>query len=233
MKKTPPSASPFCNPYGLTAHQRPSGLQGFRIPASLGILFCVAGLVVSPAKVFAQVPQNVFPVMEDGSQESSYAPDAPARRRTPTPTPSPTPTSTRTPRPSPTPTATRTPRPSATPTATSTPTATATFTPTPTATATATATVAPTPTPTPTATAVARALHGVIDLISGGDDVTGTEVGWTSNAAGLRFRGKWSDTEPEDGTLDLSRLDEFIDASLAHPAKLTGLSFRSGDEYPQ
>ena len=78
-----------------------------------------------------------------------------------------------------------------------------------------------------------RALHGVIDLINGGDDVTGDEGGWTSNAAGLRFRGKWSETEPEDGTLDLSRLDEFIDASLAHPAKLTGLSFRSGDEYPQ
>jgi hypothetical protein len=76
-------------------------------------------------------------------------------------------------------------------------------------------------------------LHGVIDLINSGDDVTGNEVGWTSNAAGLRFRGKWSETEPQDGTLDLSRLDEFIDASLAHPAKLTGLSFRSGDEYPQ
>lgn len=76
-------------------------------------------------------------------------------------------------------------------------------------------------------------MHGVIDLITGGDDVTGDEVGWTSNAAGLRFRGKWSETEPEDGTLDLSRLDQFIDASLAHPAKLTGLSFRSGDEYPQ
>jgi len=73
----------------------------------------------------------------------------------------------------------------------------------------------------------------VIDLINGGDDVTGNEVGWTSNAAGLRFRGKWDDTEPQDGTFDLSRLDKFIDASLAHPAKLTGLSFRSGDEYPQ
>jgi len=59
----------------------------------------------------------------------------------------------------------------------------------------------------------------VIDLINGGDDVTGNEVGWTSNAKGLRFRGKWSGTEPQDGTLDLSRLDEFIDASLAHPAK--------------
>jgi hypothetical protein len=75
-------------------------------------------------------------------------------------------------------------------------------------------------------------LHGVIDLITSGDDVTGNEVGWTSNAAGLRFRGKWSETEPQDGTLDLSRLDAFIDASFAHPAKLTGLSFRSGDEYP-
>ena len=90
-----------------------------------------------------------------------------------------------------------------------------------------------TPTPTPTATPILRALHGVIDLINFGDDVTGNEVGWTSNSAGLRFRGRWSDTEPQDGTLDLSRLDAFIDASLAHPGKLTGLSFRSGDEYPQ
>src|SRR6202040_2673141 len=121
-------------------------------------------------------------------------------------------------RPSPTPTATRTPRLSPTPTATRTPTATAT------------ATAAPTATATPTATAVARALHGVIDLITDGDDVTGNEVAWTSNAKGLRFRGKWSGTEPQDGVIDFTRLDTFIDASKAHPEKLTGLSFRSGDE---
>jgi len=82
-------------------------------------------------------------------------------------------------------------------------------------------------------TAVARALNGVIDLITNGDDVTGNEVAWTSNAKGLRFRGKWSGTEPQDGVIDFTRLDTFIDASKAHPEKLTGLSFRSGDEYPR
>ena len=76
-------------------------------------------------------------------------------------------------------------------------------------------------------------MHGVIDLITDGDDVTGNEVAWTSNAKGLRFRGKWSGTEPQDGVIDFTRLDTFIDASKAHPEKLTGLSFRSGDEYPQ
>src|SRR6266446_1394920 len=211
MKKQSASALPFFNPRVLAASRKQSGARPFRMPALFGALLCAAGLLVIPGKTFSQVPQGVLPVIENGRQESSYAPDAPARRRTPTPTPSPTPTATRT--------------PTATATATFTPTPTATFTPTPTATATATA--------TPTATAIPRALHGVIDLINGGDDVTGNEVGWTSNAAGLRFRGKWSGTEPQDGTLDLSRLDEFIDASLAHPAKLTGLSFRSGDEYPQ
>lgn len=76
-------------------------------------------------------------------------------------------------------------------------------------------------------------MHGVIDLISNGDDVTGDEAAWRSNAKGLRFRGKWSGTEPQDGVIDFTRLDTFIDASKAHPEKLTGLSFRSGDEYPQ
>src|SRR5262249_46520896 len=77
-----------------------------------------------------------------------------------------------------------------------------------------------------------RALHGMIDLINGGGDGTGKDIGWTSNAAGLRLRRKWEATEPQDGTVDLSRRNEFIDASLAHPAKLTDLSLRSGDEYP-
>src|SRR5262249_28520223 len=177
MKKKSASALAFFNPCALTAHQKQSGTRSFRMPASLGILLCAAGLLAVPGKTFSQVPQGVFSVTETGRQESSDAPDAPAKRRTPTPTPSPTPTSTRTPRPTPTPTATRTPPPPPTATetsprpATAPATATATFTPTPTATATATATAAPTATPTPTATAVARALHGVIDLISSGDEV--------------------------------------------------------------
>jgi hypothetical protein len=170
MKKKSASPSAFFNQRVLTAPQKQSGTRPFRMPASLGILLCAAGLLVVPGKTLSQMPQGVFPVTQTGRQSWSHTSDPPTRPGSPTPRPTPTQT---------------------------------------------------------------RALHGVIDLINGGDDVTGNEVGWTSNAAGLRFRGKWAGTEPQDGTLDLSRLDEFIDASLAHPAKLTGLSFRSGDEYPQ
>ncbi len=211
MKKKFAAKLGFFNPRLLTAHQKQSGTRPFRMPASLGILLCAAGLLAIPGKIFSQVPQRIFSVTETGRQSSSHASDALTRRRSSTPSPNRTPT--------PTPTATFTPGPAATATAT------ATLTPTPAPTATATA--------TPTATAVPRALHGVIDLINDGDNVTGNEVGWTSNAKGLRFRGKWGETEPQDGVLDLSRLDAFIDLSLAHPDKLTGLSFRSGDEYPQ
>src|ERR1043166_5275422 len=80
MKKKSAAASPFCNPYVLAAHQKQSGVRGFRIPASPGILFCVAALVASPANAFGQVPQKVFPVIENGRQESSYAPRSEERR---------------------------------------------------------------------------------------------------------------------------------------------------------
>jgi hypothetical protein len=218
MKRKSAQVLAFLNRCVLRAHQKQFSRRYCKVPALLGIVLCTAGLLAVPQRISAQGPQSVFAVAKVARQNLSYEPESPTRR---SPTPSPTPTATRTPRPSPTPTATRTPRPSPTPTATRTPTATAT------------ATFTPTPTATPTATAVARALHGVIDLINDGDDVTGDEVAWRSNAKGLRFRGKWSGTEPQEGVIDFTRLDTFIDASKAHPEKLTGLSFRSGDEYPQ
>src|SRR5437762_2017293 len=161
MKRKSAQVLEFLNPCVLSAHQKQFPRRPCKVPALLGILLCTAGLLAVPERIFAQVPERVFAVAEVARQDLSYGPESPTRR---SPTPSPTPTATRTPRPSPTPTSTRTP--TATATATFTPTPTATFTPTPTATATATATAAPTATATPTATAVARALHGVIDLIT-------------------------------------------------------------------
>jgi hypothetical protein len=83
-------------------------------PVLLGMVLCVVALLAFPEKAFPQVPQRVVSVTETGGQKSSYAPDAPPKRRTPTPTPT------------------------STPTPTATATATATFTPTPTPIATAT-----------------------------------------------------------------------------------------------
>lgn len=105
-------------------------------------------------------------------------------------------------------------------------------TPSPTATSTPTATPTATPTPSPSSTP-ARPLHGVIELIAGGDQVTGLESGWTrASIAGERFRGDWKSAEPNDTKPDFANLDKFIAASKAHPGKLTGLSFRGGDSYP-
>src|SRR5215470_2663078 len=99
MKKKSPSALAFFNSRVLTAHRKQSGARPFRLPALLGLLICAAGLLVIPGKAFSQLPQGIFSVSETATQESSYAPDAPAKKRTPTPTPTPTPTATRTPTP--------------------------------------------------------------------------------------------------------------------------------------
>src|SRR5438128_1805558 len=152
MKKKSASTLSFFDSRVLTAHQKQSTTRPFRMPGSLGVLLCAAGLLAIPGKTFSQVPRGAFSVTDTERQMSSYAPDAPAKRhKTPTPTPTPTSTFTPTATATATPTATFTPRPTATATAT----ATATFTPTPAPTATATATFTPTPTATATATTTA------------------------------------------------------------------------------
>jgi hypothetical protein len=105
----------------------------------------------------------------------------------------------------------------------------------PTPTATPTPTIGPSdrsPTPTASPLSTPRALHGVIELVPGGDRVTGNEPGWTSNCTGERFRGDWASAEPVEGAPDFSLLDKFIDAAKAHPDKLTGISYRAGDAFP-
>src|SRR5437762_10137168 len=73
------------NPLGFVwnlEHREHSYSRCSRMPALLGVLFCAAGLFMSPAKIFSQVPQRPFSVTEIERQGSSDAPDA-----TPTPTP--------------------------------------------------------------------------------------------------------------------------------------------------
>src|SRR5262245_52026955 len=150
MKRKSASPSDLFSPRVLTAPQKESATRLFSKPALIGMLLCVAAQLAIPPTASSQVPQGVFGLTETGAYESSQAPDAPAKKRTPTPTPTPT----ASPTPTPTPTATFTPTPTATATATATftptATATATFTATPTATFTPTATATFTPTPTAT-----------------------------------------------------------------------------------
>ena len=110
MKSKSASPSDFFSPRVLTAPQKGSATGLFSMSALIGMLLCVAAVAIPPTAV-SQVPQGVFGLTETGRYESSQAPDAPAKRRTPTPTPTPTPTSTRTPTPTPTATPTATPSP--------------------------------------------------------------------------------------------------------------------------
>src|SRR5260370_25709922 len=65
--------------------RKQSVTRPFRMPALLGALLCVAGLLVSPGKSFSQVPQGVSSITDADRQGSSDTPDA-----TPTPTLTPT-----------------------------------------------------------------------------------------------------------------------------------------------
>src|SRR5437899_3535044 len=55
--------------------RKQSATRPFRMPALLGALLCVAGLLVMPGKTFSQVPQGVFSVTDVAKQGSSDAPD--------------------------------------------------------------------------------------------------------------------------------------------------------------
>src|SRR5215471_14260760 len=58
-----------------TNRRRQSGALPFKMPAVLGALLCVAGLLVVPGKTFSQVPQGLSSITEIDRQGSSDAPD--------------------------------------------------------------------------------------------------------------------------------------------------------------
>src|SRR5262249_35017148 len=56
-------------------HRRHSGSRFFRMPALLGALLCVAGLLVVPGKTLSQAPEGVSSITDVAKQGLSDAPD--------------------------------------------------------------------------------------------------------------------------------------------------------------